>query len=115
MGSIKTSSITGKGGVNSNELLIVGSVSVNGIDISSGLGGSGAPSYSGTSTQFLKGDGTLDNGVYLTQSAISTKADLINGRVPLVQLPTKTISTTVPSGIPSDGDEWIIYLNNNIT
>ena len=39
----------------------------------------------------------------------NTKADLLNGRVNPEQLPQKTVSLTVPSGVPSDGDEWILY------
>jgi hypothetical protein len=37
------------------------------------------------------------------------KADLVNGKVPLSQLPAKIVSQTTPSGTPSDGDEWIMY------
>ena len=39
----------------------------------------------------------------------NTKADLLNGRVNPEQLPQKTVSLTVPSGVPNDGDEWILY------
>ena len=39
----------------------------------------------------------------------NTKADLLNGRVNPEQLPQKTVSLIVPSGVPNDGDEWILY------
>lgn len=39
----------------------------------------------------------------------NTKADLLNGRVNPEQLPQKTVSLTVPSGVPNDGEEWILY------
>lgn len=39
----------------------------------------------------------------------NTKADLLNGRVNPEQLLKKTVSLTVPSGVPNDGDEWILY------
>ena len=32
-----------------------------------------------------------------------------SGRVNPEQLPQKTVSLTVPSGVPNDGDEWILY------
>ena len=38
----------------------------------------------------------------------NTKADLLNGRVNPEQLPQKTVSLTVPSGVPNDGDEWLL-------
>jgi hypothetical protein len=41
----------------------------------------------------------------------TTKADLVSGKVPLSQLPTKTVSTSSPTGIPANGDEWVIYSN----
>ena len=40
---------------------------------------------------------------------ITIKADLVNGKVPSSQLPTKVVSLVTPSGVPADGDEWILY------
>ena len=40
---------------------------------------------------------------------ITIKADLVNGKVPSFQLPTKVVSLVMPSGVPADGDEWILY------
>ena len=39
----------------------------------------------------------------------SSKASLINGKVPANQLPPVTISTVAPIGIPQDNEQWIIY------
>lgn len=40
------------------------------------------------------------------------KADLVNGKILPSQLPnstTITVSTTLPSGTPANGDQWIVY------
>ena len=33
----------------------------------------------------------------------------ISGKVPDANLPLKVVSLTTPTGVPSDGDEWILY------
>ena len=33
----------------------------------------------------------------------------ISGKVPAANLPLKVVSLTTPTGVPSDGDEWILY------
>lgn len=39
----------------------------------------------------------------------NNKADLVDSKVPAAQLPLKVVSLTTPTGVPSDGDEWILY------
>ena len=88
----------------------------------------------GLPTQFLKADGSVDSNTYLTSAslptvdqtiidgstnavsgnavfdALATKAPLnILGKVPDANLPLKVVSLTTPTGVPSDGDEWILY------
>ena len=43
------------------------------------------------------------------QTELNIKAGLVNGKVPSSQLPTKVVSLVTPSGVPADGDEWILY------
>ena len=39
----------------------------------------------------------------------NNKADLVGSKVPAAQLPLKVVSLIIPTGVPSDGDEWILY------
>jgi hypothetical protein len=42
-------------------------------------------------------------------NTFNNKADLVGNKVPAAQLPLKVVSLTTPTGVPSDGDEWILY------
>ena len=54
------------------------------------------------STNAVSGNAVFD--------ALATKAPLnILGKVPDANLPLKVVSLTTPTGVPSDGDEWILY------
>jgi hypothetical protein len=44
-----------------------------------------------------------------TQNELNIKADLVSGKIPSSQLPLKIVSLTTPTGVPADGDEWIVY------
>ena len=33
----------------------------------------------------------------------------ISGKVPDANLPLKVVSLTTPTGVPADGDEWVLY------
>ena len=37
--------------------------------------------------------------------------ELSETKANILDLPTKVVSTTTPSGIPANGDEWIMYDN----
>ena len=65
-------------------------------------------SKSGKKVLYVSGEESAHQ-INLRKNRLDTKADLLNGRVNPEQLPQKTVSLTVPSGVPNDGDEWILY------
>jgi hypothetical protein len=48
---------------------------------------------------------------YLTAVEINQIRDATNELFTEVTIKNKTVSLTVPSGVPSDGEEWVTYTN----
>jgi len=48
---------------------------------------------------------------YLTAGEINQIRDAINEVFSEATARNKTVSLTIPSGVPSDGEEWVTYTN----